>query len=80
MEDKSGRSWGKCSSDTTAGNEGDFSAGVGFLLGGLGASAQGKMDDFRVYVRALLAAEIAGLAGISLTDGALGIGTRRSDV
>jgi len=50
--------------DTTAGNSRAFSDASGLLLGGTGANhAQGVMDDFRVYDRALLDTEIQELAG-----------------
>lgn len=49
--------------DTTIGNNREFSSTSGFVLGGTGANhAQGVMDDFRVYDRALLDTEIQELA------------------
>lgn len=49
--------------NTTAGNDRDFSGTAGFFLGGAGASyhSQGSMDDFRVYDRVLSHTEIAWL-------------------
>ena len=50
-------------SDTTVGNDGDFSGPAGLYLGGTGSNrAQGTMDDFRVYDRAMSAQEIGALA------------------
>ena len=48
--------------DTTVGNDRDFSGTSGFELGGtVGNFAQGAMDDFRVYDRALFPSEILKL-------------------
>ena len=55
--------------NTTAGNERDFSGPSGFVLGGYGSGCtKGTMDDFRVYDRALLKAEIEGFAEIFLGE------------
>ena len=55
--------------DTTAGNDRDFSGTSSFVLGGTGSNhAQGTMDDFRVYDRALTEEQIQKLCNVKGTE------------